>query len=119
MQALWAGDTSHGAASASLACEVGAVHVHQRLGLAVVQHTASGHWEAVQNTPIALLTATDAAAARRLLTLGVMRVEKAGARPASAVASLHSSLQFWAGQGTRCSSNALLQPTPMVPCLGH
>lgn len=103
-QELWAGETNHNALNKSLICEAGQLHVHQRLGLAVVQHVASGHWDAVQNTPIGRLSASDAAAARRLLTVGVLRIERAGVRSAGAVETLHSSLQFWAGQGTRYAS---------------
>jgi hypothetical protein len=82
-------------------CEAALLHVHPRLNLAVVQYAATGHWDAVRSVPIGRLSANDAAAARRLLTISVLRCERSALHTTGAVAALHSSLQFWAGEGTR------------------
>jgi hypothetical protein len=76
------------------------MHVHARLGIALLQHAGSAsHWDSVGSVPIGRLAAGDAAAARKLLSLAVLRLDDARRGPA--VAPLHTGLHFWAGQGAR------------------
>ena len=100
-QGLWAGQPALQVESGSLqrASQVAAVQVHSRLGLAVLQRVGTAHWDAVQSTPIGRLSAADAAAARQLLSLRVLRLDGPARGPA--VSPLHTGLHFWAGQGAR------------------
>lgn len=82
-----------------LAWQARCLHVHPSLGLAVVQHTGTGHWDSVQSVPIGRLSPADADAAQRLLSISVLRL--CWPLNAASIAPLHSSLHFWAGQGTR------------------
>lgn len=103
-QGLWAGQPASQVGSSPLqtASQVAAVLVHPRLGLAVLQRIGTAHWDAVQSMPIGRLSAADAAAARQLLSLRVLRLDGPGRGPA--IAPLHTGLHFWAGQGARWGS---------------
>lgn len=117
-QGLWAGQPAVQAGSRPLqmASQVAAVHVHSRLGLAVLQRVGTAHWDAVQSMPIGRLSAADAAAARQLLSLRVLRLDGPARGPA--VAPLHTGLHFWAGQGARWGCLLFLQQArwPFLLC---
>ena len=104
-QGLWAGQAAGAAAGGEsapgAACQVTALHVHARLGLALLQHGGeAAHWDAVRSVPIWRLSASDSAAARQLLSAAVVRLEGPARGPA--VGPMHTGLHFWAGQGARC-----------------
>lgn len=98
-QELWDMDSCCSPVSLGMACQAGQLHVHPTLGLAVVQYTGTGHWDKVRSVPIGRLSAADADAAQRLLSVSVLRF--CWPLTAGTLAPLHSSLQFWAGQGKR------------------
>ena len=98
-QELWTGSSACYQSSLGLACRAGHLHVHPTLGLAVVQHTGTGHWDKVKSVPIGRLSPADADAAQRLLSISVLRLSRP--MDAGCLAPLHSTLHFWAGQGNR------------------
>ncbi|EIE25272.1 hypothetical protein COCSUDRAFT_65173 [Coccomyxa subellipsoidea C-169] len=104
-QALWTVSPCSAQASVGLAWQARCLHVHPSLGLAVVQHTGTGHWDSVQSVPIGRLSPADADAAQRLLSISVLRL--CWPLNAASIAPLHSSLHFWAGQGTSNVSKRL------------
>lgn len=56
----------------------------------------------MRQVPLGRLGAADAAAARRLLSMSVLRIG-GGAVGLPAVAPLHTGLDFWAGAGDGCA----------------
>ena len=105
LQALWGASLGQGTDPSSAAATVREVHLHPRLPMAVVQHASAEAFGA--SVPIGRLPAAAAAAARRLLSLSVLRLSHPTA-PITAAAS-HSRLSFWSGPQTGCAI-LLLQP---------
>ena len=99
LQALWGASLGQGTDPSSAAATVREVHLHPRLPMAVVQHASAEAFGA--SVPIGRLPAAAAAAARRLLSLSVLRLSHPTA-PITAAAS-HSRLSFWSGPQTGCA----------------
>ena len=98
-QALWGVSQGQGTDPSSAGATVREVHLHPRLPMAVVQHASAEAFGA--SVPIGRLPAAAAAAARRLLSLSVLRLSHPTA-PITAAAS-HSRLSFWSGPQTGCA----------------
>ena len=105
LQALWGASLGQGTEPSSVAATVREVHLHPRLPMAVVQHASAEAFGA--SVPIGRLPAAAAAAARRLLSLSMLRLSHPTA-PITAAAS-HSRLSFWSEPQTGCAI-LLLQP---------
>ncbi|CAK0749293.1 hypothetical protein CVIRNUC_001899 [Coccomyxa viridis] len=105
-QALWGASLGQGTDPSSAAATVREVHLHPRLPMAVVQHASAEAFGA--SVPIGRLPAAAAAAARRLLSLSVLRLSHPTA-PITAAAS-HSRLSFWSGPQTGMSKRLSFPP---------
>lgn len=86
---------------------VGRVHVHSMTGDLVLHWLPTPKWDAVTGVPFSKLAPQDSASAEQLLSVSVLKAVETG-RPAqglgtTACSQLHTPLEFWSGEGTRCA----------------
>ena len=96
-------DCPHAAGGASHV--IGKVHTHPLTGQLVLHWLPTARWESLASISAAKLAPSDAASAQQLLTATVMSAlltsDPGSSVGLPVVASQHTPLTFWGGEGTR------------------